>query len=51
MEELKRIYLSLGYRNVKTYLQSGNVVFEGAEKSGDSLAMEIGEEPEATPWP
>jgi uncharacterized protein (DUF1697 family) len=41
MEELKRIYLSLGYRNVKTYLQSGNVVFEGAEKSGDSLAMEI----------
>ena len=42
MEELKQIYVSLGYRNVRTYLQSGNVVFEGAGASADALAEEIG---------
>jgi uncharacterized protein (DUF1697 family) len=41
MEELKQTYLSLGYRNVRTYLQSGNVVFESAEKGEKSLAKEI----------
>lgn len=28
MEELRRLYESLGYRNVESYIQSGNVVFE-----------------------
>jgi len=28
MAELKAMYLSLGFQNVETYIQSGNVVFE-----------------------
>jgi len=43
MEGLKQIYVSLGYRNVRTYLQSGNVVFESAGASADSLGKEIEE--------
>lgn len=30
MEKLRRIHLDLGFRNVRTYLQSGNAVFEAA---------------------
>ena len=30
MEELRTLYKSLGFKNVKTYIQSGNVIFEGA---------------------
>jgi uncharacterized protein (DUF1697 family) len=41
MEELKQIYVSLGYRNVRTYLQSGNAVFEGAGASTETLTKEI----------
>ncbi len=32
MPELKRLYETLGLRNVVTYIQSGNVVFDCAEK-------------------
>src|SRR5579864_3521165 len=35
MEELKKLYESLGFERVRTYIQSGNVVFEhpGADVS------------------
>ncbi|PWJ58338.1 uncharacterized protein (DUF1697 family) [Dyadobacter jejuensis] len=38
MDELKRLFLSMGYRDVQTYIQSGNVVF-GAEE-GDTSQLE-----------
>jgi uncharacterized protein (DUF1697 family) len=33
MEALKKLYESLGFKNVRTYIQSGNVVFECPDKN------------------
>jgi uncharacterized protein (DUF1697 family) len=33
MDELKRLFESLGLQKVKTYIQSGNVLFESCEKA------------------
>jgi uncharacterized protein (DUF1697 family) len=33
MEVLKRLYEALGFENVITYLQSGNVVFESESRN------------------
>lgn len=38
MAELKQMFGALGYQNVKTLLNSGNVVFE-AEKAGEELMV------------
>jgi uncharacterized protein (DUF1697 family) len=38
MEDLRKRMDAAGYKNVKTYIQSGNVVFESAEKSKSVLA-------------
>jgi uncharacterized protein (DUF1697 family) len=35
MEKLRAIHEALGFRNVRTYLQSGNVVFEAAKADAD----------------
>lgn len=49
MKELKAAYEALGYENVRTYIQSGNVVFETAKKKTDiALAKEIKHQIEAT---
>ena len=37
MEELKKVFESLGLKNVKTYIQSGNVIFESSEKNQDVI--------------
>jgi uncharacterized protein (DUF1697 family) len=37
MAELRRLLETLGFTNVKTLLQSGNVVFDGGRKSSASL--------------
>lgn len=37
MEDLKKIFESLGFKNVRTYIQSGNVIFESSEKNKDSI--------------
>lgn len=37
MEKLKDIFESLQFQNVKTYIQSGNVIFESTEESTDIL--------------
>lgn len=34
MADLKELYQSLGFENVITYIQSGNVIFEAKEKEG-----------------
>lgn len=37
MEDLKKIFESLGFKNVRTYIQSGNVIFESSEKNKDLI--------------
>lgn len=41
MEELRRSVESLGYQNVRTYINSGNVIFETDEVSSQSVARSI----------
>ncbi|WP_294818538.1 DUF1697 domain-containing protein [uncultured Flavobacterium sp.] len=41
MEGLRRLLEDAGYENVKTYIQSGNVVFAGKERSKEKLAKAI----------
>jgi len=41
MADLREMYESLGFEQVETYLQSGNVVFEAAESDGDALGQRI----------
>lgn len=41
MEALKDLYAALGLVNVRTYVQSGNVVFDSEERSLSMLAKQI----------
>lgn len=41
MERLRASFEALGFREVKTYVQSGNVVFKTAKVSADSVAEKI----------
>lgn len=41
MDELARIFASAGFKNVRTYIQSGNVIFGAAEKNCIALTREI----------
>lgn len=41
MAELKSLYESLGFKNVQTYVQSGNVVFENEEQDAETLRKSI----------
>jgi len=41
MVKLKTVFESLGYSNVSTYINSGNVIFDGGDKSPNALAQEI----------
>lgn len=41
MQELKAMFAELQYENVRTYIQSGNVVFESEESSGSRLSEVI----------
>jgi len=43
MKELKALYEGLGFADVTTYIQSGNVIFRTAEKKVDSLPKKIGD--------
>lgn len=40
MKELKALYENAGYKNVQTYIQSGNVVFQSSKKSTIAIAKE-----------
>jgi uncharacterized protein (DUF1697 family) len=42
MKELIAILEDLGFRNVRTYIQSGNAVFEGGEEDTTGLSDRIG---------
>jgi uncharacterized protein (DUF1697 family) len=41
MDDLRALYESLGLRNPKTYIQSGNVVFQTGQKDLDKLALSL----------
>lgn len=41
MEALTRVFASLGFKNVRTFIQSGNVIFETAEANTHVLARKI----------
>jgi uncharacterized protein (DUF1697 family) len=41
MKELRALFEDLGYEDVKTYLQSGNVVFEDRSSTARKLAVDI----------
>ncbi len=41
MEALREMFASLGYKNVKTYINSGNVIFETIEADDNALAAKI----------
>jgi uncharacterized protein (DUF1697 family) len=39
MANLKKLFGKLGYKNVSTYINSGNVIFESSEKNATKLAL------------
>lgn len=41
MAELRELLTKYGFKNVQTYIQSGNVVFQSSEKSIQKLEQEI----------
>lgn len=41
MEDLRKIFESLKLKNVKTFIQSGNVFFETTEKNSDAVSKKI----------
>jgi uncharacterized protein (DUF1697 family) len=41
MEELRRLFTELGFANVRTYIQTGNVFFEAPEQDRAQLAIRI----------
>jgi len=43
MVELKKLYESLGFTNVQTYIQSGNVIFSSRDKNISDLTTKIEE--------
>lgn len=42
MTDLKQLYESLGFKNVSTYIQSGNVIFENKDAKNLSKKIEAG---------
>jgi len=52
MTDLAKAFESLGFSNVKTLIQSGNVIFESAPKGEEKLTNEIAKKLEAMAgWP
>ncbi len=41
MDDLKKLFISNGYKNVDTVIQSGNVIFETSEKSITAITTKI----------
>ena len=41
MQDLKALFESLNFKNVKTYIQSGNVIFNAAETNKKALTEQI----------
>jgi len=48
MKELVNILEEMGLRNIKTYIQSGNAVFQSAENNSAELALKISQSIQAS---
>jgi len=48
MERLRALFEALGFGGVRTYVQSGNVIFESEQKSAAELSRKIEEKIHAT---
>ena len=44
MEALRRVIESLGFKNVRTFIQSGNVIFESRETNREALTKKVEKE-------
>lgn len=44
MAELKQLFINLGFNNIITYIQSGNVIFESSEKNNSKIEEQIVEQ-------
>ena len=43
MENLRVSFEALGFRRVRSYVQSGNLIFEATRTSSDNLSKNVGE--------
>src|SRR4051812_40917925 len=43
MSELKEVFEKAGYTHVKTYINSGNIIFESEEKESENLERKVEE--------
>jgi uncharacterized protein (DUF1697 family) len=43
MDELKRVLCALNFSNIRTYIQSGNIIFETEKQDSTFLEKQIGE--------
>lgn len=41
MEDLRNYFVKHGYANVKTYIQSGNVIFESSKQNSEKLSKKL----------
>ena len=41
MDDLTKIFTGSGYKNVETFIQSGNVVFDARESDRDALVLKV----------
>lgn len=41
MDDLAKVFAGAGAKNVQTYIQSGNVIFDSTEKNGEKLASKL----------
>jgi uncharacterized protein (DUF1697 family) len=41
MEDLRQLFLSLGFNNVKSYINSGNIIFETSEIDSNAIIKGI----------
>ncbi|WP_225370074.1 DUF1697 domain-containing protein [Methanobrevibacter arboriphilus] len=43
MKDLRNLFSVMGFKNIKTYLRSGNVIFESNEKDMNNISSKISE--------
>lgn len=41
MDELRQIFVNMGFENVRTYIQSGNILFESKEKNEKIITVRL----------
>lgn len=44
MEELRKVFEGMGFKNVRSYIQSGNIIFETAKTKPEKLCSKIQKE-------